>query len=446
MTTSNLSTWLHIAASAVCLFSLPSLRADTVKLYNGDALTGTIKSFDQGVVTLDSPMTRSPLEFNVAAIKQIIFSKKSSNIPTHTESLTLSNNDIIPCRVLSMDKKHLYISTWYAGKFTVPRHGIKNLQFGISEEKTIFNATKDPNHWTAHKGNWTHSGTTYTSLGMGMLAEKINLPENVRFQFDLSWKDNPNFAFRFCAENTAASTKQNTYEFLFNSAGMQLSRYESSSQPAAPLANIAIKPRSLPNQKIHVDLRVNRKEGLISLFIDNNLVGTWPDPFPSPKGNHFILINRSSTRKSCIISRFKVQSISGSTLPRHREKSAPTDTDILVDSVGEKYSGTIISIGKGAPNNRKITMSVKHSDTPLRIPDRRVSTLFFAQTDDTPDYPNPTFIAILKNNGRIRLENPKLINGKLISHHPILGSFSIDTKALSHIELPSSKPHPQKNR
>ena len=445
MTISNPSTRLNLASAAFFALCLCA-HADTVELHNGDLLTGTIKSFDQGAVTLASPLALAPLEIKAEAIKRIAFPEPPADNPTHTELLTLSNKDTLPCKVLSMDKDHLHISTWYAGKFSIPRTGIRAIQFGISEEKTIFKATQAPSQWDHHEGSWSLDGTSYTSNGIGSLAQKLDLPQNLRIQFDLSWKETPNFAFRFCADTNSASTKQGTYELIFNSAGMQISRFESRSQPAAPLANIAIRPRSVTNRTLNIDIRLNRQEGLLTLYIDRKLIGTWPDPFSPTKGNYIILSNRSSSTSSCIIRNLEIRSINGSTLPRHREKNTLGKADILIDSEGEKISGTITTINKGEPNNRSLTMKVKHSTQPLRVPDRRISALLFAQPEDEPIFPRATFTAMLGSTGFLQLEKPKLIQGKLISHHPILGACSINLKAISHIKLRTPEKRDAKTR
>lgn len=429
-----------LAATACALTSsITDAAGDTVELSNGDTLTGIIQSLDQGIVRLRSPLAYAPLEIKSGAISRMAFSEDAKGNPAHTERLTLSNNDVIPCKVLSMDKEQLHISTWYAGKFSIPRTNILALQFGLTQEKTVFAGKNDPSKWSKRDGSWSFSGTTYTASGTGTLAQKLDMPENVRINFDFAWKESPNFAFRFCGENDSPTTKQDTYELLFNSAGMQIRRYENSKQPAAPIANIAIKPSSIANHKVNIDLRVNRAEGLVSLYVDSKLIGTWPDPFTTSKGNHIIFNNRTTRKTSCIISNIKVTGLNDGSLPRHREKTAIVESDVLIDSEGEKISGSLTSISADDTNKRTITLDVKHSTTPLRVPDRRISALLFAQGEDVPVFPKSTFSAMLDGGGKIQLENPKLIDGQLMSIHPILGPCTLSPKVLSHITQSKTK-------
>jgi len=431
-------------ASLLCLSS--SAQADTVELKNGDILSGHISSLDENRVALISPLARKPLEIRAESIDRIVFPDQAKDAPKHTERLTLTNNDVLPCKVLSMDDKNLLISTWYAGKFSVPRTSIHSLQFGISEDQSIYKGKDSLSQWSTREGSWSRSDNSYSCRGAGTIARKLDLTRNVRFSFDLAWKEKPNFAFRFCAENDSAMTRQDTYELLFNSAGMQIRRFENSKQPGAPLAEIPIKPHSISEQSLHIDLRVNRDSQQITLFINGKEEGTWPDPFATSKGNYIILNSRSSNNLTCSISNFQVSSINDGSLPRHRETNITTKTDILLDSEGEKISGSITSITEAEPNKRKITFAANYAASPIQVPDRRVSTLFFAQSEkEAPPSPTTAFTAMLAENGAIQLENPTLENDHMICQHPILGSFKISTKALTHIKQSNAEATPQKS-
>jgi len=430
--------------SLLCLSSSFSIQAETVELKNGDILSGDINSLDKDRVALNSPLASNALEIKTESIDRIVFPDQDKDTPTHTERLILTNSDVIPCNVISMDDKNLLISTWYAGKFSIPRTSIHSLQFGISEDESIYKGQDGLSQWSTREGNWTLSDSNYSCRGAGTIARKLDLARNVRFNFDLSWKEKPNFVFRFCAENDASMTRQDTYELLFNSAGMQIRRFENSKQPGVPLADIPIKPHSVSEQSLHIDLRVNRGSKLITLFINGKEEGTWPDPFAESKGNYIILNSRSSKDGTCMISNLQVSSINDGSLPRHREKNITTKTDVLLDSEGEKISGSITSISEAEPNKRKITFAANYSANPIQVPDRRISTLFFAQSEkDVPPSPT-TFTAMLAGNGAIQLENPILKNDQMLCQHPILGSFNINIKALAHIKQSNAEATAQK--
>ena len=409
------------------------VHADVIELTSGDLLTGTISAINKDGATIDSAISDSPLEVRAAAIKRMTFSGEEKNTHTHPERITLVNGDSLPCQVLSMNQDSLRISTWYAGNFEIARKNIRSLRFGLSEERNIYTGNDAPSKWDTKEGSWTMTDGTYTGKGSGVLARELDLPENVRIRFNFAWKDTPNFVFRFCGETDTATTKQDTYELIFNSAGMQIRRYQGNRQ-YAPIANIDLKPHEVSEKRINIDLRVNRRQGTLTLYLDGNKIDTWPDTFETAEGNHIIFNNRASRGSACIISDLQVSDWNDGSPSRHSAKIAQSKMDVLIDSEGEKISGHIAKISQGKTNKRTIQFDVKHSTKPLMVPDRRVSILYFSKSDDADaNLPKPVFTAHLNGYGSLQLEQPKLKDGKVITHHPILGPCTLDSRVIASI-------------
>jgi len=427
--------------------------ADTVKFDNGDILDGKVQAFEPEKILLQSTMTSDPMQIKCKSVKNIIFSKKEKpqqqqQPKQYTERLTLANNDVIPCHVISMDEKQLHISTRYAGDFSISRTDIRSLQFGTRREGTIFTGHEKPAQWTHMDGEWNlQNGTSHE--GIGSLAQKLDLPENVRFQFKLSWKDVPNFAFRFCAENESATTKQDTYELTFNSAGMQIRRYASDNQPAAlPAALLLdikeISPFKVNKKSLDIVIRVNRSDNEGTLYVDSKLIGYWADPLPDSKGSYIVFNNRSEEKENCTISNILVTTLNKTATQRLSDKTskAITTSDLLIDSEGNNYLGELKSINSSDTNELIITMGVEHTPELLKVPGRRVSILLFAKPDNTSKFPVTTFNASLRDGGQLQLNNPRLVEQGLEMIHPILGPCSLTRESIAQITI--SREHPEK--
>jgi len=423
------------------LASTPAVRADVIELLNGDILTGTITDLNKDGTSIKSPVSASPLQVRASAIKQMTFPSKEKTTKTHAEQITLANGDTIPCQVLSMDKEKVNISTWYAGKFSIPREQVSSLRFGLSQERTVYTGNDAPSKWDVSKGTWRLTDGTYSSKGSGVLARELELPENVRFSFDLAWQDTPNFIFRFCAATNAAQTKQKTYEFLFNSAGMQIRRIVENKQ-YANLADIDLKPHEVKSRKISIDIRVNRTNGTIMLYIDGHKSATCTDSLATVDGNFIIFNNRASQGSACMLSNIRVTDWNDGSPSRFHAKIADNNTDVLIDSEGEKISGSIVSISAGETNKRTIQLDVKHSTKPLMVPDRRISSLYFAKPENATPFSETTFTAHLSGFGSVQLDQPKLEDGKITAQHPILGQFTLDPTALASIAQSPKKKQP----
>jgi hypothetical protein len=436
MTTFNPSS--IITTFVIGLLSLSGALADIVKLSQDDTITGTIRTLTDESIVMDSPLTQSAIEIKSKKVQQITFDTPKKNTPKHTEMLTLVNGDSLTCRVLSLDKKQLHISTWYAGEFTIPRASIQSLQFGISQDQLIYEASDPPSSWSTHEGQWTYSDHGYSCQGMGTLARKLDLPDNLRINFDLVWKETPNIILRFFAENTNGQKKQDCYEFSFNSAGIQIRRYLSN-QKSIPLTNIDLKPHTIVGKKINVDLRINRTTGKVILSLDGVERGNWIDSLEIAKGNHIILNNRSTQDKGCQFKNLRISRWMGSNRLHNQEQSTPGKADILIDNEGEKITGSITSISsshsKKTSSNRIVQFDVKYANKPLQIPDRRINTLVFAKTTNSknPEKTNYTYKAKLWGGGSIQLQSLNLTDKKIKATHHLLGNITIDPAGITRI-------------
>lgn len=415
--------------------------ADKIQLIDGKTLSGDLQKLTQETVVLKSAMAEKPLQISASSIKSITFPNRGNpdGLMAHGEKVTLANNDTLPCKIISMDQTHVLVTTTYAGEFNILRSDILALKFGVRNEKVVFVGDQDPGQWSNVEGTWEKPDRDENSyVGTGSLAQKIDLPENLRIKFTLGWNGEkpPNFVLRFCSEQNSAITKQNTYELSFNSAGMQIRRYLSSTQPSVVIANIpTIRPQSYPENKAEIDLQVDRQEREISLNINSEHVATWPDPFDAPTGEHIIFNNRSKELKSCIISDILVTSLADNALPRyHADKTAPTTTDLLIDSEGERISGKLTTITADPSGKRSVKIITKHTPTELRIPDHRISSLSFAKTDKESAYPETSFTLELGENGNLQLTKPEFIDNKVSFTHPILGKCELSSASITRIK------------
>jgi len=425
------STGIACALSAAISTPIQVAHADTIELLNEDSLTGTVSAMSNEGASISSPNYVNPLLIHSSAIKRIKFSDNSENTKSHTELITLVNGDSLPCQVLSMDEGILKISTWYAGEFSIPRDNIFSLRFGLSEEKNIYTGGDPTSKWKTAKG-WSLKGNGYTSDQSGVLARELPMPENIRIRFDLSWTNTPNFVFRFCAESDSATTKQDTYELTFNTTGIQIRRYKGD-KDSSPIASVDLKPIDIDGKQINIDLRVNRSDGSVTLYLDGLKTGTYHDVFDTALGKHIIFNNRASSGTTCNIRNIHVSDWNDGSPTRHLTKVTPSKMDVVIESEGDKRSGKITHILKQANKGRIIQFTDKHSSKPLMMPDHRISVLYFAQSEDTVKNSKPALTANFTGYGSLQLEDPKLETTKIHARHPILGEYSLDRRVVTSI-------------
>lgn len=429
----------------LCVALVQLSQGETLETDRGDILSGTLQSFDQGVLEFVTPLSPSPFQVKASTVHKIEFPRDASASSAHTEILTLSNGDKLPCNVISMDENTLNISTAYTGDISLSRDQIHSLRFGISRGKLLFEGGQQEG-WISTGEAWTLNEKAQ-HFGVGALARELTLPDKVRFQFHLSWQKTPNFVFRFCAENNSARQKQNTYELTLNTEGVVINRYPNSTGQVLEIANLSsseIKALREPNAKIHIDLHVCKSKGVVSLYLNSELAGKWHDPYEALSGHHIIFDNRSDQALNAVIDNIKVSSITGPIGSRfYDHEASASKTDILADSEGNALTGKLLTIQPGNSAKREVTLKSELSTEPLRVPEHRVSTLLFAGEPLPREAPRPRYLFSLREGGRLQVNEPSIADDSIKVTHPILGRLDLSRAYVQSITNTDNKQYEQ---
>ena len=431
------------------IFCINAATGDSLETLYGDTLTGKILSYEQGVITIQPTLSEQAIFVNSSSLKRLSSSLPNQAQSNHSEILTLINGDQIPCEILPSKEGIINVSTWYAGDISIDRSKVAAIRFGITTESMIFSGHEAPEEWSLMRGTWTMTDD-FQFQGTGHLAQSVDLPDRARIRYNLQWRKSPNFAFRFFAENDSASSKQNTYELIFNSEGLEIRRYLNDQDRAIRIASLdtpEIKQLQKENNSLNLDLRIDKQEGLISLYLDSQFTGTWEDTHESVEGNYVIFDNRSKDATNCVISNLSITSIKGDTKHRFYDPDATSsDTDMLTDNEGENILGEIISIETNNSSDaahRMILVERAESKNIERIPEHRVSQLLFKQRAVQNPATKSGYSLTLKNDGILSINQPKISGEKMTVSHPLLGTIQLSRNALKSLSsnMDTNKSH-----
>jgi hypothetical protein len=433
------------------LILVSAAHGDTLETDHGDTISGTVESLEHGTIVFKSPMSPQALQIKASSLKHLTFPHTNKSGPKHSEVLTLINGDTLPCHVTSIDENHLSLTTGYAGSLNVDRSKIRSLRFGIISEEILFIGNEPPETWTHMEGDWTMTDDQAYE-GKGHLAQQLPLPDKVRYQYDLSWQSTPNFAFRFFAENNSAASKQNAYELIFNSEGMEIRRYPDNTQSALRVISLSpadIQQGQKQKKSINIDLRADKSEGLISLYLDSTFIGTWHDTVRPTNGNYTIFHNRSDQKTNCVISNIAITSRIGSINSRFYDKDATlAKTDILTDSQGNNIPGKLTEIQSDDTNKRVVVFEEKHEqdsleEASLQVPEHRISTLLFAKEENPAPSAGFSHMLHLNNGGKLKINKPTITADQLTATHPILGPLNVSRTSIESLSKGNTEPAKQ---
>ena len=123
---------------------------------------------------------------------------------------------------------------------------------------------------------------------------------------------------------------------------------------------------------------------------------------------------------------------------RRTEGHEDHEQDSIISSTGERYSGVAKCLVDESDEPRILFRS-PHADEPFRIPQRRISTLYFRKAArESADKPT-AFLCDLEGGGSLHLEELRLDAGSLSATHPLLGEISIQRSALRRISNTSGE-------
>lgn len=417
----------------ITTLSIASLWAakDNITLKNGDFITGSLVEIneDQSVL-FNFKEASEPLKIDAKQISKINLDLENTNPKSHSERVFLSNGDEIPCDIKSIDADKISFSTSFAGDFTVPRNQITKINFDNKVESIVYAGPTEKDKWDT-LDNWKINNDALYVNGRGTAAIKLDLPNNFILRYTLEWKgDSPKFKTHFGGRSNTTQEKIDRYYMDFNAAGFQMTRV--TSRKFDPLGKYSQNMRDLKNNRVNIELRVDRQGNDILLFVDDEQVAKFSDDSGNPPiGSWLIFESNQGNSENLTIRNIKVIEWAGTALTKGKQKEVvQVDADVLRDDQNLRYTGTIEKI-KTVGTKRFLVFNSKFSKNSLEVPFEKASVIFFKKDENTPKTPPANFVAELDGGGKISLGTTTLKDGKANTTHPILGKCSIARSAIS---------------
>lgn len=422
------------------------LHADDLTLTDDARLTGTVRSINEaGVVELDSVLSPEPLHLKADAVKKVEFSSPESTPNPPGTLIELSNGDVLPATIESLDDKTLTVTTADAGRLAIPRAALKSLQLGVHKRKVIYAGPKNLEEWSRDgegaKG-WTFANKSLVSNGPAKASKNFETPQQFILKFTLKWQSSPNFQIFFADPLTPKVEAVDRYYLQFNSAGLEIKREAGEGRRFPPSVMIPpVTPEQFPENQVDVEIRVDRKTSRLHLFLNGEFEGEGVDPVAKPPiGNGVTLVNNSPAGMTQEIRGIEVIEFDN-TRTRHRaEDRGDSKTDSLISRDDDRWGGSLTAIRQGTDG---VVFSFKSDfqEEPLELAEADVSTIFFTKPEQegAPAQVHP-FALRLRGEGSLRVSSCTFSEDAISARHPLLGALKISRAGVSALERLDSKP------
>jgi hypothetical protein len=405
----------------------------------GDAkLSGEITGIaSDGTITLLSPNSEKALILSADQLQRVVFGNTEKNFDLPEQRIELSNGDLLPVRVTSMEADLINVESPVLGTLSIPRDTVSSLQLGIVQEKVVYSGPKGMDGWSQDKSGaqaWEYESGRFVTSGQGTLTRDVGLPAKFILKFSFGWQNHPNFQFCFAHPPTARDAKQDKYIAEFSGSGFGVFR-EATNRMRTPIILLSRSPDQITKRSMNVEIRVDRMRGLIELIVDGELVGRYTDPIePIPKGTCISIVSNASNESGQNLRDIMILDWDDRGDRHQSEERGDGKLDSLIGRYGERFGGNLESIRAVGAS----TVYVFKSDfqkEPLELPEEEVSTLFLGgQGKPSKSTTTGGLILGLRGQGSMRVSSCVLVGASVKVEHPLLGSLEFGREGISSLE------------
>src|SRR5690606_1773196 len=114
--------------------------------------------------------------------------------------------------------------------------------------------------------------------GAGRLSRDMELPEQYVIRFMLNWRNNPNLRVFFSDPLVSINQQADRYMLQFGVSGLEIKRESTTGRRYTTIAALSRQPDQFPGNRMAVELRVDRRRGLIHLYLNGEYEGRHQDP------------------------------------------------------------------------------------------------------------------------------------------------------------------------
>lgn len=425
----------------LCALLGPCL-ADELTLSGGlSRLSGAVRSINEaGVVEVASELSPAPLLLKEGAVVKVGFSGGAAAPETATALIELANGDMLPATIEGLDDRRLAVISPQAGRLEIPRESLKSIQPGIRPRRVIYQGPRGLAEWTGAGGemkNWVFERDSLVSSGPAAAAMMLPLPPRFTLRFTMEWQagQSPNFQVFFADPLLARGEPCDRYYLQFGGAGLEIKREAAKGKRYNTILLLNRTPDQFPENRLQVELRVNRTESKIQLFLNGEPEGAFADPIaPAPAGSGIAIIGNPPNGVSQEIRGIEVIELDDSQRRHRAEDRGDATSDSLISREDDRWGGRLLEIRKTA-GTAVFRFKSGFQEEPLEIPEKDVSTVFFASEKPEPAREDvPGFILRLHGAGFLRVSSCRFGGDSVSAVHPLLGALSFRREGIAAIE------------
>ena len=372
LTKSVTSVLLLLSISLSTFADSPVTKTDSAVLHltNGDHVTGTmINSTVDRSIGWQSPAFTSPFHFALGGIASIHFPVPAKlPQPEGDYCFELMGGDMVFGSLIALDDKKVVVHSPEVGRLNIDRNIIQRMYRWGGGSDQLFVGPNGLNGWQVggEENSWREdAGQLVTDQAGAILRRDFGIPNQARFEFELSWKGQPDFKFAIGVGDDP-KTALRAYQFEVWENEIVIQRETEKEADVANLQKVLGK-----SGRLHLQAFLDQTEGRMLVFTSNG------DPLAdltvtSTKPQVFGGVQLTNTSGDVRLERLQIGRWNGD-LPRVAEvnKSRIHGVD------GAITYGSLTSY-----DSEKHEFVIGEGADAQRIPEERVHDVFLSQPSD----------------------------------------------------------------
>ena len=448
-----LSTTCLTLLSASFLSAEPAPLQGRLIFPNGDSLSGLPTGVtEEGFLLWKSDLFATEnSSFRTRAIDSIqLFQTRPSPEASTIANITFQkmvdkNFDVIEAELLGFNDQEVKLDTWYAGELTLKRTMLHSIDV-TTKEPAIFNGPGRLEDWNIvqNENAWSEKGKSFLSSDRGSIAREFpDLPDQVHFEFDLSFESSPYLQLYLFADSGFDRFPRNGYSINIQQSSMRFLKVIDKRSVPLQMNIMARPPAFKKDQPSHIDIFVDRKKGDFSLYLDEVLASSTSDPAPLTESHwlHFATLQSREQR----VSNFAIRPWSG-ILPKQKSyldfrEELPGEGEKIDLKNGDTIIGKATSIEDGK-------LKIETEYLPISVPINRLSSFQVTNEEDheKPRMYNGNVRAHFHTGGHITLRLSQITPTSITGYSQVFGEATFNLHAFTHIEFNPHEPEAQARR
>ncbi|MFO1522372.1 MAG: hypothetical protein U1G05_10090 [Kiritimatiellia bacterium] len=359
----------------------PAETEDRIEFLNKDRLHGSLLGVDGagGLLQWRHADSTNAIPFKTAGVSRVRMTprppeKASTN---YLSSVTLTNDDYLSGRLVSLDADKLVLETEHLGTLQLERIMVRSFSPNSKYSALLYSGPTDLEGWNqggrANGASWVVSnGALVPVMQFPITREIEGMPDLARMAFTAEWKAYPAFNFGFGASKPRGDMFGESGYNLMVSGNSIYFRRTTATEGSDNLWNINSDELGRQgSRKAAFELFVDRKKASFTLFLNGKQIKQWTDAKGYAGKGSFISF-QSQVQTGLRFSAIRVAAWDG-VVPDLKEDAGPAAGKDSVWFVNrDRVEGTVLAIRDGrAKINSEMTGEVE-------IPVERISEIHLA--------------------------------------------------------------------